>query len=188
MDKAELRLQMLKKRSSLAPEEIHHNSKSLYRLFIQLPVYQSSQVILSYMPYGKEANVLPINQRILEDGKTLLIPRVKNATDLEAIPVESLNSGLVQGAFGIWEPDPVRDPMDPQSIDLVLVPGLAFDRKGNRLGHGKGYYDRFLEKCSPQAFFIGVCHSFQIFDSIPSEVYDRRVHGLLTEDEFLLIK
>jgi 5-formyltetrahydrofolate cyclo-ligase len=187
MDKAELRLQMLNQRNTLSAQEILDGSKALCQLLIQLPVYKKSRVILSYMPYGKEANVMPINQRILEDGKTLLIPRVKNATEMDAVPIDALDSGLVEGAYGIREPDPGLKAISPKDIELVLVPGLAFDKKGNRLGHGKGYYDRFLEQCSPQAFFIGIAHAFQVFDTIPSEVYDKKVHGLLTEKEFILL-
>jgi len=106
MDKAELRLQMLNQRNTLSALEILDGSKALCQLLIQLPVYKKSRVILSYMPYGKEANVMPINQRILEDGKTLLIPRVKNATEMDAVPIDALDSGLVEGAYGIREPDP----------------------------------------------------------------------------------
>ena len=186
MNKAELRAKMLNKRRELTSLEVIETSKALHNFFIQLPVYCQSRVILSYMPYGHEADVLPLNHEIIKDGKILLLPRVLNITNMEAVQIDSLDSGLKEGPFGIWEPDATHGVTNPQDIDLVLVPGLAFDIKGNRLGHGKGYYDRFLEKCRPQAFFMGIAHSFQVFDSIPSEAYDKRVHGLLTEKGFLL--
>jgi len=142
---------------------------------------KSANTVLSYMPYGNEVDIIPLNGWILDQGKILCLPRVISPTEMEARVVNDLKNGLSKGSFGIFEPTADNELVDAAEIDLVLVPGLAFDKSGNRMGHGAGYYDRFLTACSKKSLFVGVAYGFQVFDSIPSDSYDVRVHKIVTE-------
>lgn len=181
MDKTQLRKELLQKRNNIDGDYSISASQAIFENALQNQKIQGAKTILSYMPYGKEANILPLNQWILDSGKNLCIPRVKDSTVMEAIKIEDLDKGLVKKAFGILEPQDNLGAIDIHEIDLVLVPGVAFDKYGNRLGHGKGYYDRFLSKCSVNTIFIGICYSFQLLESIPFSSHDVKVHYIITE-------
>ena len=85
---------------------------------------------------------------------------------------------LMQGAYGIWEPDETCPPIEPDDMDLILVPGAAFDRQGDRLGQGGGYSDRSLAQT--RAVRIGVCHDFALLDAVPTQTHDARMDGVVT--------
>lgn len=107
-------------------------------------------------------------------------PLVTSPTEMSFHLVTNLST-LSHGAFGILEPNPQKHPpVLPEDIDLVLVPGLAYDLQGNRLGQGNGYYDRFLEKI-PTTPTIGIAYGVQLLHCIPSEPHDREVAYLATE-------
>ena len=95
--------------------------------------------------------------------------------------VNNINQGLFKSDFGILEPTEDNELIDINKIELILVPGLAFDKNGNRMGHGNGYYDRFLSSCSTSTIFIGIAYSFQVFNTIPFDKYDVKIHKLITE-------
>ena len=184
MDKNQLRRLMIEQRKRLTNQEVKACSQAIVNSLMQLPLIEKSSLIMSYMPYGNEVDVLPLNQWLLEQGKGLCLPRVINSTEMEAVKIERLDQSFLKSSFGIMEPAREAPLADMAQIDLILVPGLAFDRYGNRLGHGKGYYDRFLAKCKKVSYFLGIAYGFQIFDKIPSDPYDIRVKGLVTEDLF----
>ena len=187
MGKKELRSIMIEKRRLLTTDEVLMASYNIAHYLFNHPFYIDSKVVFSYMPYNSEVDVNNINQAILNEGKKLLVPRVKNNTDMDAVQIKNLETDLITGHYNILEPYPHFNAADAMDIDLVIVPGLAFDLKGNRLGYGKGYYDRFLEKCRNKAFKIGLGYDFQVFDSIPSEAYDKRVDAVITEKRILII-
>lgn len=190
MDKSLLRKIVLDKRKSLTLEEVNQASGIIVERLSNLSFVKESSVIMTYMPYGNEVDITPLNQWILNQGKTLLLPRVisKNATmssnivaEINAFKVDSLSDGFVRGSFGILEPSIDKEPYDISKIETILVPGVAFDKQGNRIGHGKGFYDRFLAKCEINTVFIGVGYTFQVFDSIPFNEHDIRVHYVITD-------
>lgn len=180
MEKKQLREIVLKERRSLTHDEIEKVSRSIVSELKQLPVISESSSIMSYMPYGNEVDIRPFNQWILDNGKILLLPRVLNDRDMDAVRVRDIETGLAKSRFGIYEPAPDQLSYPEEEIEVILVPGVAFDRKGNRLGHGRGYYDRFLSRCGQKTVFIGIAYSFQVFDSIPSDQHDIRVHQVIT--------
>ena len=119
----------------------------------------------------------------MESGKNLFLPRVvKDQTHFDYYLVKDLKN-LTTGTFGIPEPAGGH-PADWAELDLVLVPGLAFDPKGNRLGYGKGYYDQALPLLKKTTLTIGLAYSFQILDHVPASGQDIPVQGLLTEKGF----
>jgi len=185
MDKNQLRKEIKQKRSMLDDDFVRKASKIIVGTLQNLSELRSANVVLSYMPYGKEVDVSSLNRWILDEGKVLCLPRVISQTEIEARRVNNLENGLSKGPFGILEPTTDNELIDVAQIDLVLVPGLAFDKNGNRMGHGAGYYDRFLSACTKSTLFVGVAYMFQVFDSIPADLHDVRVHKIVTEKHIM---
>ena len=100
---------------------------------------------------------------------------------MDAVGVDSLDRGFSKSRLGILEPLREKKTVNTDEIDLVIVPGLAFDKSGNRLGHGKGYYDRYLERCGENVFFIGIAYDFQVLDTIPADAHDIKMNMIVTE-------
>lgn len=165
--KADLRREMIEKRKAL----LVNNCEMFVKLIRELDCYNKANAVMLYMPIKGEADVTGL----LSDEKVFLLP-VTERSDMFACKAGVLESG----AFNVPEPKD-KTPFDKKEIDLVIVPGVAFDRKGNRTGYGKGYYDRFLKDMS--ALKIGVCHSFQLLDEIESEEHDVKMDMIVTERE-----
>lgn len=181
MDKSQLRKEISQKRRTLDDDFVKAASETIVGTLKNLSELRSANIVMSYMPHGKEVDINPLNGWILDQGKILCLPRVISPTEMEARIVTSLKHGLSNGSFGIMEPTADNQLIENSKIDIVLVPGLAFDKTGNRMGHGAGYYDRFLSNCPKRTLFVGVAYWFQVFDSIPSDLYDVRVHKIVTE-------
>lgn len=113
--------------------------------------------------------------------KQLLLPLVEG-DDLYLLPYQGRES-LKPGAFGILEPVKPQRPVTKNEMDLIIVPGVAFDRQCNRMGRGKGYYDRLLSDSETPK--IGICFGFQLFDSIPAEPFDQKMNLIITENEVI---
>lgn len=131
------------------------------------PFFREAQVVVLYCALPSEPDLYPVMDRWL-GRKEILLP----VTEGEGIRLKRYEgmSRMRQGKYGIWEPDGAEYWEDWEEIGLVVVPGLAFDRAGNRLGHGKGYYDRFL-KCLP-ARRLGLCFPFLLLDEVPHDALD----------------
>ena len=167
-------------RQQLRAQHSSGDDGALCRNILESPWFQQADTIMAYMAMPSEPDLGPVIGEILARGKTLVLPRCEPGCRLSARRVTSLE-GLIPGAFGILEPGPELPKADPGEIDLVLVPGLAFDRTGRRLGQGKGYYDRFLCTCSGRT--MGVCR--RTLDEIPTEDHDIRMDAVVTEDQVM---
>ena len=163
--KAYLRREMIEKRKKLDLK----NGEMFSKIIKELDCYKNARTVMLYMPIKGEADVTGL----LGDKKVFLTP-VTEGEDIYAV----LFGETEKGAFGVPEPKD-KTPFDKTKIDLVLVPGVAFDKTGNRTGYGKGYYDRFLKDM--KAFKIGVCHSFQLTDELIVEEHDVKMDMIVTE-------
>jgi 5-formyltetrahydrofolate cyclo-ligase len=137
--------------------------------------FKSAKVVGAYYAFGSEVKTDMIIERARALGKKVALPSVEG----ENLAFYELSSGkyLVKGRFGIMEPLPYG-PVD--RIDMLVVPGIAFDKKGYRLGYGKGYYDKFLVK--RKVFSIGLGYSFQLIESLPTGEHDKKLDAIATED------
>ena len=132
---------------------------------------------MSYLAFGSEVDLSDVHDAVFAAGGRMLVPRVEapRIVAVELVPDED----APLSRFGIREP--TGPEVEPAAIDLVLVPGVAFDRSGRRLGYGAGYYDQFLTRVSPGTPLVGTCFAIQIADRVPSEPHDRHVDVVVTE-------
>lgn len=147
-------------------------------MLINSKEFKSAKTVGAYHAFGSEVRTDLIIEQARSLGKKVALPSVEG----ENLAFYELSSGkyLVKGRFGIMEPLPYN-PVD--NIDLLVVPGVAFDRQGYRLGYGKGYYDRYLEKNKKIiSFSIGLAYSFQLLNSITRGEHDMRLDAIATED------
>jgi 5-formyltetrahydrofolate cyclo-ligase len=141
--------------------------------------FEEAQVVGAYYPKGSEVRTALLIGIAKEQGKKVALPRTEG-NDMRLYEYEPADK-LVEGRFGVMEPAPKRP---VEHVDLLLVPGVAFDRKGCRVGYGKGYYDRFIAK-GGTSFSMGLAYSIQIADVLPSGRFDRKLGALATENGIL---
>ncbi len=180
-EKKRLRKAMKAKRLGLAKDDWQRRSARIVQNILALEKFQHASVIHAFIPDENrhEVNLIPLLEWILSNQKKLLVPVVEGR-DLISVELMSFNH-LERNAFGVLEPIE-RVPSTLESkIDLVLVPLLAVDSKGNRLGYGKGYYDRCFKRLNSQAFKLGVAFEFQVLNHVPATESDVRLDGVVTE-------
>lgn len=184
-----MRADISKKLKSLSPEEIREMSLSIAERVCSLPEYKNAEIVLGYMPMNHEADITEILRRAFADGKEVAVPRMRGERYMDFHLIESVDGPWDNHWYGIREPHshlPVIHPTAcPDQKVLILVPGLAFDRSGNRLGRGKGFYDTYLSMDCGNVIEIGIGFSFQIVDSVPVSEHDRCIAGVVTEDEII---
>jgi 5-formyltetrahydrofolate cyclo-ligase len=146
----------------------------------RMQCFCDAKTILLYYPVQNEVDVLPLVKRYKKE-KTILFP-VSHRRGMTVHPYAG-NEMMHRGKFGIPEP---TTPAYEGKIDLIIVPGVAFDRKGCRLGRGGGYYDRFLKK-QTHATLVGVGYDFQLIDEVPSARHDQRVHRIILPSQTILV-
>lgn len=173
MGKKQLRQAIREKKKSLGAEALVQKSLPAMDKVTANAEYQKACRVMLYYPLWDEVDTRPLIARALEDGKRVILPTVVGD---DIIPVEvTKQTEWVKGPFGIMEP--VAECYEGE-IDFILVPGVAFDRNMNRLGRGKGYYDRFLVQHSA-AYRLGICFDFQVVTEIPTEPFDFKMNDLL---------
>ena len=144
--------------------------------------YKESNVIALYASILNEPLTSIIDMHARENGKTVAYPRVEND---DIIFYQANVIDLVPGTFGISEPDGEGDPIDPQSIDFILIPGLAFTLNHERLGQGKGHYDRFIPKLRKDCHTVGFALDVQIVHEVPIDPWDISMDAVITESGFV---
>lgn len=178
--KESIRKQMFAERRELGnhPFEEQKRNRELLSVVMEAEVFRDSDEIYLYSSYHHEAGTRELAERWLAAGKRLAFPRVAGK-DMDFYWVSSMKE-LLPGTMGILEPD-FECPRADAVYAPVLVPGVAFDEKGNRIGYGGGYYDRFFEK-EPEHLKVGYAFDFQVFEEIPSEEHDGRMDQVITEN------
>ncbi|VVC02770.1 5-formyltetrahydrofolate cyclo-ligase family protein [Candidatus Burarchaeum australiense] len=181
--KNKLKSEMLAKRKSHACELVEKKSAAIMERLFGLKEFAEAKTILFYAAKKDEVQTRCMVQKALDQGKRVALPiTVVEGKNLVLAEIRNLDR-LEAGAFGVPEPmDYV--PVDPEDVDLVVVPGVAFDLHGDRLGHGMGYYDKLLKQI-PDAVFVGLAFEFQIVDDIPEEEHDVAVHKVVTEERVI---
>lgn len=170
MTKRELRQQIRMQKRRLSAVEMAVMSEDICSKVLALASWQEAGTLLLYYPLPDEVDVRLLIKDAFESGKKVLLPVVKG-DELELHLYEG-EASLKEGAFGIMEPmGPLFAPKHYDEIELAVIPGVAFDSAGHRLGRGKGYYDRLLPNLKA-AKLMGICFPFQFLDEVPAEAHD----------------
>ena len=175
MDKKQLRREIREKKRAMSEAEIQEKSRRLGELFADSQLYRSAKTIYGYLPYNQEVRTVPMLERAMADGKRVAVPKVYG-DEMKFIYLDDL-SAVEKGYAGI--PEPVADaPVADDETALVLMPGLAFDRDGHRIGYGGGFYDKFLAQ-EPNHPTLALCYDFQMLPELQTEEFDIPVDQVL---------
>lgn len=181
VNRRSLRLAVAGRRRALAQVDCCLWSGAIQAAAIDLVEYQNAHAVVLYSPVQNEVDTAAILSHALGSNKIVFYPKlsVEGATGFARI---SSRSELVPGPHGILEPagHEILAPVAGENL-IVFLPGLLFDRQGNRLGRGGGWYDRALQALGNRGFYVGLAYEFQLADSLPAESWDQRVHLIITE-------
>ncbi|HBW12539.1 MAG TPA: 5-formyltetrahydrofolate cyclo-ligase [Proteiniclasticum sp.] len=178
LQKKELRRKLMDKQHNLDPMYKESASKEILEVLKKQKDYLLAGTIFIYVGQETEVNTTLIIQDALAKGKRVLVPKTVSLGHMEACEIDSMED-LSPGLHGILEPKDLAYQMDPGKIDIAFVPCVAFTKEGYRLGYGGGFYDRFL----PRGRFKRILIAFSEMeeDALPRDVFDEKVHGILTE-------
>ena len=175
MDKKELRRSISAMKKAMTPEQIETASRRLEELFLETKQYKEAKTIYGYLPYNQEVRTVPMLEQALKDGKRIAVPKCYG-DEMKFIYLEDL-SRVGPGYCNI--PEPIEDgPVAEDPTALVLMPGLAFTKNGDRMGYGGGFYDKFLAR-EPNHPTVALCYAFQMVDTLPTAEYDIPVDCVL---------
>ena len=187
MPKRSLRQQILARRRALSHDQWLASSRMAQRQLIALEEFSRATCIALYAPAHNETDTAGILEAAFAAGKRVLYPAVCGER-MVFRQVEGLHH-LAEGSFGILEPCPTGIDHHADEPDLIVVPGVAFDQNGHRIGYGKGFYDRFLLHPGRKAHLVGLCHDFQLIDgAIPAEEHDIRMELIVTDRRVIHVK
>ena len=168
MDKKALRRQIREQKRAMTQAQIEEKSRLLTQQFLASQLYRQAKTIYGYLPYNQEVRTVPMLEQALKDGKQVAVPKVYG-DEMKFIYLTDL-SRVEKGYAGI--PEPVADgPVAEDPTALVLMPGLAFDPQGHRIGYGGGFYDKFLAS-EPGHPTLALCYDFQMLPQLQTEEFD----------------
>lgn len=169
---------MKQKRKVLTTDEIHEKSIAICEKLLEINAFKNAKTIMIFMSAFKEPDTIPIIKNIFRLSKKVVVPVTDQQTKIITPSYINCLDDMIAGAYNILEPQIIKSaPLC--AIDLVIVPGIAFDKNGNRLGFGEGYYDKFLKNY--KKIKIGICYDFQLLDKLPADEHDIPMDIILTE-------
>lgn len=182
--KGNIRKNILRLRDELSEEERREKSKIIIKKLLDISKYKEAEIILAYASYKSEVQTEELIIHALKNGKKLYCPKVKGA-EMEFYRITSM-SDFVSGYKGIKEPKgSSKTRLDSAAITrgnhLMIMPGAVFDKEGNRIGYGKGYYDKYIEKHN-RLYRAAICFEFQVQNNIPNGKYDKGSDIIITEE------
>ena len=187
MKKEEIRRKILKKRLSLSYEDIKNKSQKVFLNLDETVEYRNSQNIMFYVATRSEVQTEEMIKTSIKMGKNIFVPIILTEyTNLAPSKIIDFDNELEKGKKGILEPKREYYRLfPPEDIDLIIIPGVAFDLSGNRIGRGFGYYDNFLRKVYSSAKIIALAFEMQIVKKIPNDKNDIPVHKIITEKRII---
>ena len=176
--KASIRSKLLKKRQKLPQKDVEIFSKRILSRLASRPEYKHARTILLYHPINNEVDTISL---VKHSNKIFCLPRICKKTNHLYIHQFTDPHTLETGKFSIKEPSSKHPRIARNRIDLVITPGLAFDPQGNRIGYGKGYFDRLFKSLSTKCTKIALAYDFQIVENVPADKHDQKVDFIITE-------
>ncbi|MBU2476991.1 5-formyltetrahydrofolate cyclo-ligase, partial [Candidatus Micrarchaeota archaeon] len=181
--KKQQRKEFAEKRNLLDLSQIMHKSLKIKEKFFSLNETRKAKNIMIYISFKSEARTREIILELLEKKKKVIVPVINfKKNEISLSELKDYQKELVSSKLGLFQPaKEFFRPFNPKELDLIVVPGIAFDEKGNRLGFGKGYYDKFLSKIQKKIPVIALAFEEQIGEKIVSEKHDIKMHKIITE-------
>ncbi|WP_164917243.1 5-formyltetrahydrofolate cyclo-ligase [Clostridium sp. JN-9] len=184
--KTEIRNKMINKRMNLNNEIKARLDEGIYMNVCKSTIFKKAENIFIYVSLDYEVDTKKIINKAFSLGKSVSVPKVISKSEgMAAVNIKSL-SELSLGKYNILEPEIHNNIASANEFDLIIVPGLAFDKKGGRLGYGGGFYDRYLKNCSSTCNIVALSYSFQIIDEVPMDINDIKINNIITEKENLV--
>lgn len=187
MSKQRVRKETLEKRKSMSSEELIEKSNLVAEKLLSTNLYKDASTIMAYIDFRNEVQTEKIIKTAIADGKRIVIPiSIVETRQLLLSEIINYDTELESGAYGILEPkkEYIRE-TDPNLVDMVLIPGVAFDERGFRVGYGAGYYDRFLERVREDSSKIALAFELQMVDYAFEDSHDVPVDMIVTEDKIV---
>lgn len=181
-NKKNIRKSIIAKRD-LKKEENSLKDSKIFKNLISLNSYKRAKKIFIYIGFGSEINTKSLIEIMLREGKEVFVPKVLEE-EMIALKITSLNN-LIESKFKILEPIGEKSDIDGEEFDLIIMPGVAFDRSGNRIGYGKGYYDKYLKDIKSDIKKIALAYELQLIEEIETEEHDLKVDSIITENEII---
>lgn len=183
--KDNMRKEMTKKRKEFVSSNKYKFDKSILENLIETNEFKNANTVFVYVSYNNEVDTHEIIKECIKDGKKVCVPKVISKIEgMKAIEIRAFDE-LKPGAYGILEPTSFDKCLYEEDIDLILLPGLAFDNNGGRLGYGGGFYDKFLRKTSKHSKKIGLAYDIQIVNNVPREDFDEKVNMVITDKKII---
>ena len=179
--KNQIRKKVLADRDSMSPPQRSAKSREIEERLFSLPEFRSARTIMFFASFRSEVDTGPMIRRALASGKRVVLPKVKGK-ELELFEIKNFDSDVSSGAWGIPEPRESA-PMKLGEIDVIIVPGAAFDQRGNRLGYGAGFYDKLLSVF--KKLTIAVAFDSQIVSAVPVAAHDVPIKKIVTEKRII---
>lgn len=184
MDKKNLRKIMIEKRDMIDEEKEVFDTKIKLDL-LNTDLYKKSKNIFIYIGFGSEINTKDIISCFFNDNKSVYVPKTNIETkEMNAVKIDSFEN-LVENRYGILEPNNDEEILNKKDLDLIILPGVAFDYDGGRVGYGGGYYDRYLESISKSITKVALVYDFQLLDKVPCEDHDIKADYIITEKRII---
>lgn len=186
MNKKILRKEILDERSKLGIDDHKNYSKIILNTLLGSSYYKNAKTIMTFISFLDEVDTHEFIKKSIEDNKNIVVPiTIPETKELKLSLVKDFNE-LELGFYNILTPKEefIRD-TEPALVDLIIVPGVVFDKRGYRIGYGGGYYDRFLSKIDKKIPKISLAFDLQVIDKVPTEYYDIPVDYIITEKEII---
>jgi 5-formyltetrahydrofolate cyclo-ligase len=181
--KASLRSEMIRKRDALSQVEIHNKSSKILERLLRTKEYKRAEEVFTFVSFGSEVDTNNLILNALKSNKKVYTPKIIDKGIIEFYEIRSFQD-LAPSKFEILEPTTDRRGKikGSEGNQLMIIPGVAFDTQGNRMGYGGGYYDRYFAKnYDCQVLRFALCYELQILGRVPTEEYDQKVDKIITE-------
>lgn len=183
-NKNDIRKRILRIRNTMSSQEVNYKSNIIINKLTALDVYNNSKTIFVYMSFGNEVKTLEFIKQMLVSNKRVVVSYTDSKnTVLILSEIKNLEEDLIRNKFGYLEPvfEKIRK-VEPEEIDLIIAPGVVYDKSLNRIGYGKGYYDRILAKKRKDTKVVAIAYEFQVLDQVPTEDHDIKMDLIVTEE------
>jgi 5-formyltetrahydrofolate cyclo-ligase len=184
MDKKEVRNIMSKRRKSMSEQEVNRKSKTIIEKVMNTEEFKKSKNLMVFLSFDNEVYTFDLIDKAMDMGKKVIVPyTVKDTYEIIPTLLKNIEEDLEVSSYGYLEPKKDKiTAVQEEDIDLTIVPGLAFDKNMNRIGFGKGYYDRYLAKTRKDSKNMAIAYEYQVLEEIPYDDYDEKMDYIITEE------